>query len=132
MAHLSDPELISIRDSVAWVGRLSDSLIKVGPLSIGIDGVLSWIPGVGEAYSTVAGAFILIQGARAGAGAHVILASAALMGSRTVLTAVPFIGPAFADVFLAHKWSARMIVAAIDRKLGIVDATATEAHLATA
>ena len=27
-------------------------------------------------------------------------------------------GPAFADLLTAHKWAARMIVRAIDRKLG--------------
>jgi hypothetical protein len=47
----SDSKLRAIRDSVARVGRLSDSLIKFGPFSLGIDGILSWIAGVGEVYS---------------------------------------------------------------------------------
>ncbi len=61
----TDSELRAIRDSVSWVGRLSDSLVRFGPFSLGIDGVLSWIPGVGEVYSTLAGGFIVVQGVRA-------------------------------------------------------------------
>jgi len=106
-----------IRDSVAMVGRLSDGLVRLGPLGIGLDGVLSWVPGVGEAYGAAAGAFLVIQGARAGVSVPLLLGAAAMMSVRTSLAAVPLIGPVFADLFTAHSWSARMIVRAIDRKL---------------
>ena len=111
-------ELRSIRDSISLVGRLSDSIVKIGPFSLGIDGVLSWIPVVGEIYSTVAAAFILVQGARAGAPAAVLASAAFILGLRTLGDAVPFAGPLFADVFTAHKWAANMVVRAIDRQLG--------------
>ena len=129
MSQLSKPALERIRSSVQLVGRLSDGLIRIGPWGVGLDGVLSWIPGVGEAYGAVAGGFILVQGARAGVPLPTLAACAALMGGRTVFSAVPLIGPLFADVFMAHRWSARMVVRAIDRKLAsapdqeVVDAT---------
>ena len=110
-------ELRRIRDSVDRIGRLSDSIFRLGPFSIGLDGVLSWIPAVGELYSAGAAAFILIQGFRARVPASSLLMCAALMGGRTVISAVPFAGPAIADVLTAHKWSARIIVTAIDRML---------------
>jgi hypothetical protein len=48
-----------------------------------------------------------------------VLARAALvLGIRTFGDAVPFAGPLFADLFTAHKWAAKMIVQAIDEKLG--------------
>ena len=112
-----EPDLLAIRRSVEGIGRASDSLIRLGPFSVGLDGVLSWIPGLGEIYSGAAAAFILIQGVRARAPLPVLLAAAGLMASRTAITAIPLAGPAISDVFLAHKWSARMIVKAIDRKL---------------
>jgi hypothetical protein len=111
--------LRKIRDSVALVGRLSDSIVRLGPLSLGIDGVLSWLPGVGDVYSTVAGAFIVAQGVRAGVPAPTLLAAAALLGVRTIAGSVPLAGAAFADLFTAHRWAAAMIVHAIDRKLGV-------------
>jgi hypothetical protein len=126
----SDGELRAIRDSVAKVGRLSDSLIKLGPFSLGIDGILSWIPGVGEVYSALAGAFIVVQGARAGVAASTLVSAAALLVLRTGVSAVPIAGSAFADLFTAHKWAASMIVDAIDRKLGVQPAMRTHSKFA--
>ncbi len=114
----TDSELRSIRDSVRLVGRLSDSIVRLGPFSLGVDGVLSWIPGVGEIYSAGAAAFILAQGVRAGVPATVLARAALILGVRTFGDVVPLAGPVFADLFTAHKWAAGMVVAAIDRKLG--------------
>jgi len=118
----TESELRSIRDSVKLVGRLSDSLIKVGPFSLGIDGVLSWFPVAGEVYSVAAGAFILIQGFRAGVPWLVLAQAALILGLRTFGDAVPLAGPLFADLFTAHKWAARMVVEAIDHHLGVPQA----------
>jgi hypothetical protein len=114
----SDDQLLRIRDSVAFVGRMSDGLLRLGPLSLGIDGVLSWVPGLGEVYSTAAGAFILIQGVRAGVPVTTLALAGGLMLSRTAVSAIPLAGPLAADLFTAHRWSARLVVGAIDRKLG--------------
>ncbi len=113
----ASPDLIAIRRSVDLIGRLSDGIVRLGPFSIGIDGILSWIPAVGELYSTAAAAFILAQGIRAGVPVGTLLGCAALMGGRTLISAVPLAGPAIADVFVAHRWSAQIIVRAIDARL---------------
>ncbi len=118
--YRNDKHLRDIRDSVAFVGRMSDSIVRIGPLSLGIDGVLSWLPGIGDVYSTVAGAFIVAQGVRAGVPMPTLLAAAGLLGVRTIAGSVPVAGAAFADLFTAHRWAAAMIVRAIDRKLGVV------------
>jgi hypothetical protein len=117
MPNVPVPTLLTIRHSVAAIGRLSDSLVRFGPFRLGLDGVLSWIPGVGEIYSTGAAAFIIVQGVRARVPVHVLVACAALMGSRTVVSAVPLAGPLAADLFLAHRLSAKMVVRAIDKML---------------
>jgi hypothetical protein len=113
----TDSDLRSIRNSVSLVGRLSDNIVRIGPFSLGIDGVLSWIPAVGEIYSVGAGAFILVQGVRAGVPASVLARAAFILGLRTFGDAVPFAGPLFADVFTAHKWAANRVVRAIDQRL---------------
>jgi len=115
----SAAELASIRDSVAIVGRLSDSLVRLGPFRIGLDGVLSWIPGLGEVYSVAAAVFILVQGLRAGVAPHILVLCAALMSGRTLVSAIPLLGPAAADLFTAHRWSARLVVRAIDARLPV-------------
>ena len=116
--YRTDTELRAIRDQVSLVGRLSDSIVRIGPFSLGIDGVLSWIPGVGEIYSLGAGAFILVQGARAGVSASVLAQAAFVLGIRVFGDAIPLAGPVFADVFTAHKWAANMVVRSIDQRLG--------------
>lgn len=117
MIRTSAPNLVALRRSVATVGRLSDSLLRLGPFRLGLDGVLSWIPGVGEIYSTGAAAFIVVQGVRARVPAHVLLGCVALMGSRTLVSVIPLAGPLAADLFLAHRLSAKMVVRAIDKML---------------
>ena len=114
---MSPPDRRAIRDSVARVGRLSDSLLRLGPLSLGVDGIVSWIPGLGEIYSGAAAAFILVQGARAEVPVPTLAAAGAILACRTAITAVPLAGPVAADLFTAHRWAAAMIVRAIDRRL---------------
>ena len=101
-----DVDLASIRRSVNFIGRLSDGLLTVGPFSIGLDGVLNWIPGLGEIYSAGAAAFLLSQGYRAGVPWPTLLLAGLLMGGRTLITAAPGVGPVIADVFTMHKMAA--------------------------
>lgn len=115
----SPAELARIRDSVAIVGRMSDSLVRFGPFRLGFDGVLSWVPGLGEAYSMIAGGFIIIQGLRAGVPLHILLICAGLMASRTTISAIPLAGPVAADLFTAHRWSAKLVMRAIDAQLPV-------------
>ncbi len=122
--ELTPAELIKVRDSVATIGRLSDSLVRFGPFRLGLDGVLSWVPGIGELYSTGAAIFIIAQGLRARVPLHILAACAAMMGSRTVVSAVPLAGPLVADLFLAHRLSAKMVVKAIDAMLPVAERTA--------
>ncbi|HZL00289.1 MAG TPA: DUF4112 domain-containing protein [Caulobacteraceae bacterium] len=112
-----EPDLLAIRASVQRIAMLSDGLIRIGPWGLGLDGVLSWIPGLGEIYSAGAAAFLLVQGLRARVPVSTLAIAAALMGGRTLITAIPLAGPVVADLLTMHRWSARLIVRAIDRRL---------------
>ena len=115
-------ELQDIRKRVEQVARLSDGLVKIGGLRLGLDGVLAWLPGVGEVYSTAAGGYILYQGVRAGVPLTTLAKCGALLLGRTGITAVPLAGPLAADLFTAHRGSAKMVLKAIDRKLAAMGA----------
>ncbi len=41
-----------------------------------------------------------------------------LLAARTAITAAPLAGPIAADLFLAHRWSARLLARAIERRIG--------------
>jgi len=115
-------DIARLRAAIERVGRLSDGLFRLGPLRIGVDGVLAWIPfaPVGAIYSLAAGLYLLVQGYRAYAPARVLAAAAALIGLRTLVTVVgeeslPLLASELAvDLFRAHKWSADLLIRAVD------------------
>ena len=117
MSELSVSELQAVRDGVARLGRLSDGLLRLGPFRLGLDGALAWVPGLGELYSAGAATYILVQGFRAGVPMATLATCAALLFGRTVVTAMPVLGPLAADVMTAHRWAAKLVVRAIDTKL---------------
>lgn len=121
----NDVDLLAIRRRVELIGRLSDGLVTIGPWSIGLDGVLSWIPGLGEVYSVGAAAILLTSGWRARVPASTLLMAAALMGGRTLVEILPIAGPVIADIFTLHKMSANLIIAAIDKRIADETAGAT-------
>lgn len=94
---------------------MSDRLFKVGPLKVGLDGVLTWIPGVGDAYGLGASAFLLAQAARAGASQETITRMAVLLGVDAVVGSIPVAGDIFDVVFRAHARAADVLKDEIDR-----------------
>jgi len=116
-------EIDRLRAGIARAGKLSDSLIRIGPLGIGIDGVLAWIPFIpaGAIYSALAGGYLLVQGRRAQVPLITLAQVLALVAARTAVTAIgeaalPLLFAELAvDLFRAHKWSADLLLKAIDQ-----------------
>ena len=123
MSRSHQPDLVAIRRSVKRVGKLSDGLVRLGPFRLGADAALSWIPGVGELYSGAAAIFLLVQGTRARVPLSTLVLAGALMGGRTLITAIPLAGPAAADLMALHGLSARLIARAIDKRIAANGAT---------
>jgi len=94
---------------------MSDRLFQVGPLKIGLDGILTWIPGIGDAYGIGASAYLLSQAARAGASQECITRMAVLLGVDAVAGALPVAGDLFDVVFRAHARAADVLKDEIDR-----------------
>ena len=117
MVEPSVSELLVLRKRVEQIGKLSDGLVRFGVFRLGVDGILAWIPGVGELYSAAAGAYILYLGVKAQAPVGTLATCGALMLGRTTVGAVPLAGALAADLFTAHRWSAKLVLKAIDQKL---------------
>lgn len=121
------------RDAIARIGRLSDGLVRVGPFRLGLDGLLTWAPLVGETYSLAAGGLMLAQGVRARAPASALAKVAGLVFGRALLSTAgetPILGIAAklaVDGFRAHKLSADILTRAID-DTDYLDADAEEVH----
>jgi hypothetical protein len=107
------------RAAIETIGRISDNLIGIGPFGIGLDGILAWVPGVGEIYSIGAGAALVVQGYRARVPASVLIQATMLVSIRTLSNIFPILGGVLVDFFRGHRMAAKMLVRAIDDTLYI-------------
>jgi hypothetical protein len=116
MRAKSHQHLDAIRASVLRTRRLTDKIVGIGPFSIGIDGVLGWIPVVGLIYSVSAGGFLLLQGVRArvSVGTLTKMAGLLLADSATDLVPLPIVTDAADMLFTAHKWAADALLKDMD------------------
>jgi hypothetical protein len=105
------------RQSIARVGKLADSLVRFGPFGIGLDGLLTWIPFVGAAYSIGAGAALIGYGLRARVPVVSLAQVLAIVLARSGVGEVPLAGQIAVDLFRGHKWAADLLVKAIDQTI---------------
>ena len=121
----SHVDLHNIRQSVERIGNVSDNVIHFGPIKLGLEAVLEFVPFVGEGYSLIAGFMLALQGTRAHVPASVIIKVILLVLARTGMGSFDFIpglnivGDLAAGAFRAHKISADMIAKAMDDTLYI-------------
>jgi hypothetical protein len=114
----SHADLHNIRLGVERIKNISDRIVGVGPIGIGLDGILSWIPGAGVAYSAIAGAMLVGEGIRARAATGTLIHMAALLFVDTFLDVVPNPVSAVADTFFTgHKWSANLLLKHMDETI---------------
>jgi hypothetical protein len=83
--------------SAESVKKLSDRVIGIGPFSVGLDGILTWIPGAGIIYSSGASLFLLYTALRGGASIGTVLKMAGYLGLDVLLSDFPI--PGVADLF---------------------------------
>ena len=102
------------------IKRLSDRLIGVGPFSIGLDGVLAWIPVAGTVYSIGAGALLMIEGLAAQASLPTLARMLIYLTLNTVssLPVLPIIDSAIDTLFQGHLMAANALQKDIERRHG--------------
>ena len=64
MARRTIGDIEKIWTNVEGVKKLSDRAVGIGPFGIGLDGLLTWVPLVGTAYSVGAAGWLLMQAVR--------------------------------------------------------------------
>ena len=125
-AARSHLEVHNARNAIERLGKLSDNIVGVGPVGIGLEGILEFIPVVGELYSLGAGGVMVLQGMRAHVPFLTLVWCGFLILLRTLVGAIddiPFIGfltpfgiggDVVAGLFRAHRMSAQMMIKSID------------------
>ena len=107
-------DLHNIRNNVERVKKLSDNVVGVGPLGVGLDGLLTWIPGAGELYSLGAGGLIIMDAVRARSAPMIVIQIVAIILIDTVAGSLPVAGKVADVLFTGHKWSADMLISHMD------------------
>lgn len=113
MARRSLRDIEKIWSNVEGIKKLSDRVIGIGPFGIGMDGLLTWVPVVGTAYSVIVAGWLMIQGLQARATPSTLFRMAGYLGldSATTLVgeAVPFV-PDLADtLFQGHLMAGKAL-----------------------
>ncbi|GAB4072326.1 DUF4112 domain-containing protein [Ancylobacter sonchi] len=107
-------DIHNITASVKQACRSSDKLIGVGPVGIGLDGILTWIPIVGSVYTIGAGLYLVSQGARARVPGIVLMQMTALITIDAAIGAIPFAGNALDMMFCSHLWAGNLLLRSIE------------------
>lgn len=119
-------ELDSVYDDIERVKKLSDSIIKIGPINvIGLDGILALIPVpiIGTVYSVLAGLYIFVLAIRGRASlgtlfsiALILLIDSGVTTAQEIVKIVPVLGPFInlitggADaLFQGHLYAAHLV-----------------------
>lgn len=108
-------DIEKIWTNVESIKKLSDRVIGIGPFGVGMDGLLTWIPLVGSAYTIGAAGWLMIQAVRAKATPGTLVQMAGYLGLDSVTTAVgevPFLDfvPSVVDVlFPGHLMAAKAL-----------------------
>ncbi|MDO8408947.1 MAG: DUF4112 domain-containing protein [Phenylobacterium sp.] len=100
------------------IKRLSDRLVGVGPIGLGLDGILAWVPVAGTVYSVGAGALLVVAGFRGGVSVITLGRMAAYLFVDTASSTVPFIGWTVDTLFPGHLMAANALQKDIEARHG--------------
>ncbi len=112
--------------SAETIKRLSDRLIGIGPLGLGLDGVLAWVPGAGLAYGLGAGALLMVHAFQGGASIATLARMAVYLAIDNVSDTVPVVGWAVDTLFPGHLMAAKALQKDIEARHGLPEEVAVE------
>jgi hypothetical protein len=87
---------------VERLARLLDRWVKIGPFSVGLDGLLGLIPGVGDVTSGAFSALIIFKAFQQGVPKSAILRMVLNVGIDSLVGSIPLIGDLFDFAFKAN------------------------------
>lgn len=88
-----------LAEQIAW---LMDSSIRIGPISIGLDGLIGLIPGLGDVVTNLISSLIIVRAMQHGVHKAAILRMLLNLGIDTAVGSVPVVGDFFDFAFKAN------------------------------
>jgi hypothetical protein len=112
--------------SAETIKRLSDRLIGIGPVGIGLDGVLAWVPGAGLAYGLGAGGLLLFHAVQANASPATLARMTVYLAADNLSDTIPVLGWAVDTLFPGHLMAAKALQKDIEAKHGLPEEVARD------
>jgi hypothetical protein len=94
-----------LAEQLAW---LLDSSIRIGPVSIGLDGLIGLLPGLGDILTNIMSGFIIVRAMQHGVHKGAILRMLLNLGIDTAVGSVPVVGDVFDFAFKANSKNLRI------------------------
>ncbi len=108
-------DIEKIWSGVEGVKKLSDRVVGIGPFGLGLDGLLTWVPGLGLAYTVGAGGYLVVQAVRAKASPATLARMLAYLVIDGITGEVPVAGDIVDVFFPGHLMAAKALQAEIER-----------------
>jgi len=98
------------------VATVLDDAIRIPGTNIrfGLDPVIGLVPGLGDLLGGAASAYIILEAARAGASASILVRMAANVGIDTLIGALPLIGDLFDFAWKSNARNVRLLARHVD------------------
>lgn len=109
MAKRSIRDIEKVWSRVEGVRKLSDRVIGIGPWGVGMDGLLTWIPLVGGAYSLGAGLLLFASALQAKASGRTLAKMGAYLLFDVAVTEVPVAGSVVDFFFVGHQFAGKAL-----------------------
>ena len=114
--------LVKLLHDCERVARMSDRMVKVGPLNLGIDSALAFLPIGGGLYTIGLGGWLLYMGWKAQASKATLVRMGAYVGVDALTAEVPVLGAAVDMLFPGHILAVRALRADLEKRFGPIPA----------
>ena len=98
---------------IEWLAWLMDSSIRVGPWSVGLDGFVGLIPGIGDMAGAAVSAVIIVRAMRSGIPKSAVIRMVINVAFDTLGGTVPLFGDIFDFAFKSNMYNLQIYREAI-------------------
>ena len=93
---------------IEWLAWLMDNSVRIGPWSVGLDGFLGLIPGIGDMAGAAVSALIVARAMKSGIPRSAIIRMVINIALDSVAGAVPFFGDIFDFAFKSNMYNLKI------------------------
>jgi hypothetical protein len=114
-----EPEVLSARDPFSVkLAHLMDDMIRIGPYSLGLDGLIGLIPGFGDIAGAIVAMIIVLRAAQAGIPRIALARMVTNIAIDTFVGSIPIFGDAFDFAYKSNLKNLRIYEDSLRRGRG--------------